>query len=60
MFPRFDPDLVWEVDGFLGHRDRAGARRHLAAQVCPVLARVRGDRREPLLQLAADLDAALA
>ncbi len=53
-------NIVWELDAFLSHGDRAGARRHLAVRVRPILDRVRDDCRGHLLAIADDLDAALA
>jgi len=52
-------DLVWEIDAFLSHGDRRGARAHLAERIRPALARADAARRDHLLTIAADLDAAL-
>ncbi len=53
-------DLVWEIDAFLSHRDRDGARRHLATRVRPRLEHAADDRRTHLLRIADDLDAVLS
>lgn len=66
MFSPNDPgpaaaaNMVWEVDAFLSHGDRAEAQQYLATRIRPILDRLRDDRRGHLLGIAADLDAALA
>lgn len=57
--PAAAANIIWEIDAFLSHGDRAGARRHLATRVRPMLERLREDCRGHLLGIAADLDAAL-
>ena len=53
-------DLVWEIDGFLSHQDRAGARRYLATRIRPVVERLADRHRVHLRQIVDDLDARLA
>jgi lipocalin-like protein len=53
-------DMVWEIDAFLSHGDRAAARRYLAARVRPLLDGVGDGHRARVLALAEDLDRALA
>lgn len=50
---------VWEVDGFLSHGDRRGARRHLETRVRPDLERLDESCRAHILQILTDLLAAL-
>lgn len=52
-------DLVWEVDAFLSHGGRAAAREHLRTRVQPHLERLAAPHREHVLEICADLDAAL-
>jgi predicted secreted hydrolase len=58
--PLATADLVWEIDAFVSHGDRAGARRYLATRVRPILEQLPAASRGHLLGIAADLDAALA
>jgi len=51
---------VWEVDAFLSHRDRAGARRYLEQRVLPQIERLDADARRHLLRILVDLETALA
>lgn len=53
-------NMVWEIDAFLSHGDRRGARRYLHDRVRPHLAQLAEPQRGALLQIAADLDQALA
>ena len=48
-------DLVWEVDAFLSHGDRAGARDHLRRRARPLLAGLSEPARAHVLQIADDL-----
>ena len=53
-------DRVWELDAFLSHGGRAAARHHLRTRVGPHLEALAEPARAHVLQIAADLDAALA
>ncbi|MDX2168917.1 MAG: lipocalin-like domain-containing protein [Deltaproteobacteria bacterium] len=52
-------NLAWEVDGFLSHHGRAAARAHLRERVRPQCERLAAPQRAHVLQIVADLDAAL-
>jgi predicted secreted hydrolase len=64
-FPAGEPgplesaNLVWEVDGFLSHGDRAAALHHLTSRVRPRLARLDASCREHVLRIHDDLAATL-
>jgi hypothetical protein len=58
--PAAAADVVWEVDAFLGHGDRDGARRHLARRVRPTVEGLSPRYRDHVLGVVADLDAVLA
>jgi hypothetical protein len=53
-------NLAWEIDGFLSHRDRRGALRHLNDKLRPHLARLSEPDRQHILQIADDLAASLS
>jgi predicted secreted hydrolase len=53
-------DRVWELDAFLSHGGRGAARHHLRERVRPHLDALAEPARAHVLQIAADLDAALA
>lgn len=52
-------NLVWEVDGFLSHRDPAGALEHLRRRVRPRLANLHGQHRAHVLRIFEDLESTL-
>jgi predicted secreted hydrolase len=52
-------NLVWEVDGFLSHRDPAGALAHLRKRVRPELELLDDRRRAHVLQILTDLETTL-
>jgi predicted secreted hydrolase len=52
-------NLVWEVDGFLSHRDPAGALDHLRRRVQPEIERLENPQRSHVVQIVADLEAIL-
>lgn len=58
--PRRLAEQVWEVDAFLSHGGRAAARDHLARRVRPHVEALAEPHRHHVLQILADLDAALA
>lgn len=51
---------AWEVDAFLSHGGRADARAHLRTRLQPQLEQLAEPHRAHVLQVLADLDAALA
>ena len=53
-------DQAWEVDAFLSHGGRGEARQHMRTRVRPLLERLAAPARAHVLQIADDLDAALA
>jgi hypothetical protein len=52
-------NVVWELDAFLSHGDRAGARDWLVTRVRPLLDGLRPAWRNDLLAIVADLDRVL-
>jgi hypothetical protein len=52
-------NLVWEVDGFLSHRDPAGGLEHLRRRVRPQLETLDGPHRTHVLQIGEDLETTL-
>jgi hypothetical protein len=48
-------DLVWRIDGFLGHRDAEGALRFLRDGVRPELEKIAPPHRGEILEMADDL-----
>jgi hypothetical protein len=52
-------NLVWEIDGFLSHRDHQAALRHLASRVRPVIERLTEPHRTIVMQIAGDTEEAL-
>jgi hypothetical protein len=52
-------DAAWEVDAFLSHGGRAAARDHLRVRLRPPLEHLAEPHRGHVLQILADLDAAL-
>jgi predicted secreted hydrolase len=52
-------DSVWEVDGFLSHRDRSGALGHLRGRVRPELEHLDDPHRARVLRIVEDLEATL-
>jgi hypothetical protein len=52
-------NLVWEVDGFLSHRDRAGALEQLRKRVRPELELIDDSQRAHVMQIFEDLEATL-
>jgi len=52
-------NVAWEIDAYLSHGDRRGARRHLATTVRPMLEGLEVTHRTHLLGIAADLAAVL-
>ncbi|MGH7898766.1 MAG: hypothetical protein ACREQQ_12485, partial [Candidatus Binatia bacterium] len=54
LTPTSAANLVWEIDGFLSHRDNEGALRHLTQRVRPMIERLAEPHRATVVPIADD------